>query len=138
MPLNMLSGFDFSELQFGNGYSGTSSSFTVYNYDGTSETFTGYGFWYDPYYGPTGDGVVTGYQANGYYGELLISIAGISLPANWIVDASKTYSTTDDFAVVQVGLGGDDTILGSDYADVLDGFNGNDSISAYGGDDTVY
>jgi Ca2+-binding RTX toxin-like protein len=138
VSLNMLNGFDFTNLNYGESYYEASDEFSVYYSDWTSESLYGYGFTYDYYGNPTGYGTVTDYEATDCDGSLFVGVYGISVPASWIVNASNTYSTADDFAIIRTALAGNDTIWGSDYADVLDGFNGNDIVKGYDGNDTVY
>ena len=104
-----------------------------------ARTLWGYGFTYDINGVPTGAGTVTGYSFFGNWSDdLLVDVSGISIPASWIRDAALTPSTADDIAIVRTALAGADTVYGSDYSDVLDGFNGNDTIYGYAGNDTCY
>jgi Ca2+-binding RTX toxin-like protein len=139
ISLNMLNGFDFSNLLYAQEYHGDAGWFTASHADGTNDTLWGYGFTYDMYGAPTGEGTVTEYSLYGNYSSvLLLDVSGVSVPVSVVLDAAWTASTSDDIAIVRTALAGADTIYGSDYADVLDGFNGNDTIQAWGGNDTVY
>ena len=139
IPLNMLNGFNFSNLLYADNYYGNSGWFTAGYSNGTSDTLWGYGFTYDIHGIPTGAGTVTGYSFFGNWSaDLLIDISGISIPASWVRDAALTPSTADDIAIVRTALAGADTVYGSDYSDVLDGFNGNDTIYGYAGNDTIF
>jgi Ca2+-binding RTX toxin-like protein len=139
IPVNMLNGFDFGNLYYGVSYTTTSTLFIADYADGTSDGLGGYGFSYDYYYGtPTGSGIVTSYLHYDYTGNLLLGVSGINVAASDVLIAATTYSTADDALVVQVALAGSDTIWGSDYADVLDGFYGNDTIKGFAGNDVAY
>src|SRR4051794_19847558 len=109
ISLNMLSGFNFSNLLYANNNAGNSGWFTAGYSNGTNDTFWGYGFTYDTY-GFTGAGTVTGYSFFGNWSaDLLIGISDITVPASWILDAALTSSTADDIAIVRTALAGDDT-----------------------------
>jgi Ca2+-binding RTX toxin-like protein len=139
MPLNMATGFNFSNLQRGVDYTGNSTGFLVDYANGTSELFVGSGFSYDYWTGyPTGSGTVSQYGFFDPYGGLQLVVKGMALPASLILAASETSSRADDFAIVKGVLGGADTIIGSDYTDTLYGFGGNDNFTAWGGNDTVW
>jgi cysteinyl-tRNA synthetase len=139
IPLNMLNGFDFGNLYYGMSYTTTSTLFIADYADGTSDGLGGYGFSYDYYYGmPTGTGTVTSYLHYDYLGNLLLGVSDINVAASDVLIAASTYSTADDAVVVQAALAGNDTVWGSDYADVLDGFYGSDTIKGFGGNDAIY
>jgi len=138
IPLNMLGNVNFSTLLYADNYFGNSSWFTAGYSNGTNDTFWGYNFTYDVYGSPLG-GVVTGYSFFGNWSaDLLVDVSGINIPTSWIRDAALTPSTADDNAIVRSALAGADTIYGSNYSDVLDGFSGNDTIYGYGGDDMLF
>jgi Ca2+-binding RTX toxin-like protein len=138
IPFNMLTGFNFSKLLFASDYAGNSGWFTAGYSNGTNDTLWGRGFSYDYDGVPTGSGTVTGYTLFGNWSsEVLVQVYGFSVPASWVLSASLTGSRADDFAIARIALAGADTVLGSDYADVLDGFAGNDTIRAWSGNDTV-
>jgi Ca2+-binding RTX toxin-like protein len=143
MPLNMLNGFDFSTLGTGTGFmdiqGGAGYLGTYHSESDTADVVFGYGFELDSE-GLLASlaGTITEYRLdNGTYGNL-VDISGISVSLSSILSAALTPELADDIVVVRTALAGDDTIYGSDYADVLDGFNGNDTIYAYAGNDTVY
>ena len=138
ISLNMLNGFNFSNLLYADSYDEGWSYFTASHGNGANDTIWGYGFGYDFYGVPTGAGTVTGYTLDSDWSpNVLLDVANISIPASWILNAALTSSIADDIAIVRTALAGADTILGSDYVDVLDGFNGNDFVYGYGGNDTL-
>ncbi|WP_143748805.1 calcium-binding protein [Mesorhizobium sophorae] len=139
IPLDMLNGFNFSKLLYADSYYGNSGGFTAGHSDGTIDALWGYGFAYDINGVPMRTGTVTEYSLYGNWSsDLLIDVSGISVPASLIIDAALSPSTADDVAIVRTALAGADTVYGSDYADVLDGFGGNDTIYCYAGNDIAY
>ena len=93
IPLNMLNGFNFSNLLYAGDYNGNSGWFTAGYSNGTNDTLWGYGFTYDIYGFPPGTGTVTGYSVYGNWSaDLLIDISGINVPASSIPGCR-----TDDF-----------------------------------------
>jgi Ca2+-binding RTX toxin-like protein len=143
MPLNMLNGFDFSNLGTGTGFmniqGGAGYLGTYHSGSDTADVVFGHGFELDSQ-GLLASlaGTITEYRfEDGTYGNL-VDIYGISVSFSSIWTAALSPSRADDVVVVRTALAGNDTILGSDYADVLDGFNGNDAIYGYAGNDAVY
>ena len=138
---DMLTGFNFSGLGWGNAWF-VSSGIEVDHVDGTYDLLNGnLNFAYDAYGNLVGTGTVTGYEAGAYdasYNYPALVVHGIAIPHNWVLQAAGTSSTLDDMAIVRAAFTGNDTMLGSDYADVLDGFAGSDRISGYNGADTIY
>ena len=139
MPVDMLSGFDFSSLN-----AGTLTSFSAYDLrvdqaSGAYDWLFGYDMSVavDDFGGLWASGTVTDYFS-GWYGVPYLAVSGVQVPFVDLLNASLTYSLGDDAAVIRQAFAGNDTILGSDYADVLDGFDGSDTISAYAGDDLVF
>lgn len=101
--------------------------------DGFNNTvFSGYGFVY------SGNAVVGG-TLTGYYqyqNSLLVAeIYGFSIPAAY---AYPYILSNNVKPLVQLGLSGDDIILGSGYGDKLAGYDGNDIILGGAGDDIIY
>lgn len=137
IPLDMLNGFNFSNLLYADTYYGNSSQFTAGRSNGYTDTLFGNGFIYDTYGVPTGAGTVTGYSLY-LSGNLQINVSGISIPASWVKNAAQTPSTADDIAIVSTALAGADTVYGSNYSDVLHGFDGYDTIHGYAGNDALF
>jgi hypothetical protein len=63
-------------------------------------------------------------------------LTGVSLDAGSLVKLID--SARDDSSIFPVLFGGDDTITGTDTADVLMGYGGNDTLRAGGGNDTIW
>lgn len=135
IPFNMLTGFNFSALGTGNMWyvpGGIIVDHANHTYDFLKGNI---GF-----AGTVGTGTVTGYEFGNWSGNFnypKIIISGLSIPHNQIVNAARTASRTDDMAIVTNALKGNDTILGSDFADNLLGFNGNDTIKGFNGNDRI-
>jgi Ca2+-binding RTX toxin-like protein len=62
---------------------------------------------------------------------------GISLSAVAIYDAALTPSNADDLQLIAEAFSGDDTMVLSDFNDVMAGFGGDDLIYGYGGRDVL-
>lgn len=132
-------GFDMRDLDFSNLYEGASyttksSLFAVHYSSGAVDEFRGSGFRYNSGGEPVG-GTVHSYAF--YYDGRLASVDGLNIAVTKIVNAAKTYSTSDDARIVKVALAGNDTFLGGNAADYANGFDGNDRISGRGGVDTL-
>ena len=139
VSVNMLTGVSFASLLDADYYYGEADWFTAEYADGTDDTFWGYGFTYDIDGTPTGAGTVTGYAIyDDCQDDLLVGIDDINVPVSWFMNAAYTLSTADDIDLFRTILAGDDDVYGSDYADVLDGFGGDDFILAYAGNDIIY
>ena len=139
IPLNMLNGFNFSNLLYADSYYGDSRLVHRRSLRRYQRYALGLRLHLRQSYGiPTGAGTVTGYSLFGNWSsDLLVDISGISVPASWILNAALTPEIADDIAIVRTALAGSDAIYGSYYADVLDGFNGNDTLYGNGGNDTL-
>ncbi|MHA6686888.1 DUF4214 domain-containing protein [Mesorhizobium sp. A556] len=96
-----------------------------------SSVYEGYGFIYSGY--TVTGGTLTGYYA--YQGSLLVGqVSDFSIPA----PIAYAYIQQNNLAgLFQIGLSGDDLILGSAYSDALAGYGGHDAIDAGYGDDIV-
>lgn len=81
---------------------------------------------------------VTGGTLNGYSysqgGTLFMSISGLSLSA---VTVYGLYTSQRAAELLLLMHAGNDTVKGSQYADVLAGYEGNDTIYGYAGDDQL-
>lgn len=125
---------DFSTIFYANSYDYSSSVFRAKYSGGAVDEFRGTGFKYGGGV-PTG-GTVTSYSL-AYDGKVEASIKGISLAATAIVSAAKTWSTTDDAALIAKALTGSDTFNGGSGSDTFNGFAGNDKLNGNGGNDTL-
>src|SRR5262249_49386842 len=71
------------------------------------------------------------------HGVRTIYAGGITVSGYAINHAASTASLSDDRAVVKAALGGNDTLVGSNQKDYLDGFRGNDILKGNAGNDTL-
>jgi len=127
--------FDFSTLYDGWYYTATPSLYQVDYGTGWKDQFRGYGFTYNSFLEPTG-GFVTSYAL--LYGTTrTAAVDGVNISAVSILNAARTYSVADDYAVVQRALAGNDAFNGGNLNDYLVGFGGNDVMRGNGGNDTL-
>lgn len=117
---------DFSSIYDAYSYTYSSSLFRA-NYGGGADEFRGSGFKYNSFGEPTA-GTVTSYAAV-IGGTRAFIVEGIKLAATDIVKVARTYSTSDDFALIAKALAG---------ADVFKGGSGTDVVTTYAGNDTLY
>ena len=97
-----------------------------------------YGDWYGTgNYGEELDIVIQAYD-NGYVDNIYAYIDGYSA-------ADITQLNSDEYTLTQQAangikgwLGGDDTVIGSDYADKIVGMAGDDLLQGEGGNDIIY
>jgi len=127
---------DFSSLYDGASYTATPVLFQVDYGSGWVDQFRGIGFSYTPSLEPTG-GIVTNY-ATSYFGVRLYSVDGIAVAATSVAAVAKTYSLSDDYALVAQGLAGNDVFKGGRLNDFFDSFAGNDTLNGNGGNDTLF
>ncbi|AFL51454.1 putative protease [Sinorhizobium fredii USDA 257] len=127
--------FDFSSLLYGDSYSRSSTSLTVY-YGSWADQFRGTGFKYDSNGFPTA-GTVTSYAIL-YNGIRMAIVSGASIAATKIAAAAKTSSLSDDIAIISTALAGDDVIDGGEEGNYLRGHAGNDVISGGSSSDDLY
>jgi Ca2+-binding RTX toxin-like protein len=111
----------------------TSTKIVGYSY-GTEVTITGSGFKADAY-GYLLSGTVFGVEET--YGASSLSISGLSLSVQSLVQVFNTETTADDERLVASVLRGADTLFGGQQSDVLVGYDGNDLLSGGGGSDTL-
>jgi Ca2+-binding RTX toxin-like protein len=64
-------------------------------------------------------------------------LQGASISAAALYNAALTASNSDELALIQAALSGDNTILMSPYADRMNGFAGNDTITGGAGADVL-
>ena len=62
---------------------------------------------------------------------------GLSTSVSSAVNALLSTGTSDDIAIIENGLGGNDTITLSPFNDVMRGYNGSDRMTGGGGDDIL-
>jgi Ca2+-binding RTX toxin-like protein len=130
-----MTAFDFSNLYYGDSYGRGTTTYRVYYATGYVEEFRGSGFTYSGSTGEPTGGVVHSYAA--FDGQKLFSVDGLNIAVTQIVKAAKTFSTSDDIALIRAALAGADTITGSSYSDNLTGHGGNDTISGGAGNDIL-
>lgn len=82
-------------------------------------------------------GTVKGFTEK-YGGSLIASVSGLNLSVNKILDLVENGSLSSVKATVKNALGGDDTISGSKYSDVLFGYDGKDKLTGNSGSDSLY
>lgn len=90
--------------------------------------------------GVAAGGTVTGYLESAYSGGTWVpwwSIQDVSVPANSLYQAALTASTTDDYALFQALLSGNDTAELSQFGDLVRTFGGDDVIVGNGGNDYI-
>lgn len=109
----------------------TSTRIVVTNgYD--SSVYVGYGFTYSSY-------SVTGGTLTGYYHYQDNVLVGTM--TDFAISAPLAYAHIQQNSLArlfQIGLSGNDVIVGSDYSDALVGYGGHDIIEAGYGDDDVF
>lgn len=109
---------------------------TITGYVGSMKVvINGAGFTYSKY-GITG-GTVTGFTEK-YGSELVASVSGLKLSVKTILDLADHGSANAIRATVKKALGGNDSISGSNYRDVLFGYDGNDTLTGNGGADEIH
>ena len=110
----------------------TSTSFQIDEGAGYIEYFTGTNLTYDSNYNLTG-GTLTGWTEK-LSGNTVFTMTGMSVDgasfSQWAHDGNNA-------AAINAIFGGDDSITGSQYNDVLDGFGGHDYILGGNGADTI-
>lgn len=127
---------DFSQIYYAYSYTRSGSIFSANYSSGSADEFRGSGFKYNSYGEPVG-GTVTSYAAV-RYGVKVFSVDGISVSATSIVNAAKTYSTSDDLSLIAKALAGSDSFYGGSGADYIKLYGGNDILSGKGGNDKLY
>lgn len=133
-----LSDLDFSYLMDGYSYTRSPTLFSA-NYDSRRlyrDEFRGTGFTYDAGGVPTG-GTVKSYAAYAN-GKKIGFVDGINLSVRSLVNAAKTYSTSDDLKILKSAFIGNDKLTGGQYGDKLEGFGGKDVLYGRGGADRLY
>ncbi|WP_075292833.1 calcium-binding protein [Pararhizobium arenae] len=125
---------DFSAIYEASSYAYSSSLFRA-NYGGGSDEFRGNGFKYNSSGEPVA-GTVKSYAAT-VGGVRAFIVEGISIAATDIVKAARTYSKTDDFALISKALAGKDTVSGGKGTDFVYTYGGNDTLGGNGGQDAL-
>lgn len=87
--------------------------------------------------GGTVTGYVETYWTNSQYVPVF-AIEEINISALSIWAAATTASTTDDYSVFTTAMSGNDQIYGSEYGDVLLGYDGDDTFYAGASNDEIY
>ncbi|WP_438749452.1 calcium-binding protein [Pararhizobium sp. O133] len=108
---------------------GTFSNGVKVSIEGTDFTYNSKGL-------PTGGFVRKFFETQG--GVDLISVTGIKISVASIFKAASTPTTADDIALFKAALGGNDSLQGSNKADVLTGLDGNDKLYGRLGNDKLY
>ena len=129
--------FNASVLLEGYSYTGTARRYVIDYPYGETDTLLGTGFSYRSATDPTPvSGTVYRYTRS-YDGKLVYDFQHLSLSAVDLVKIAKTVSVSDDFALLKKQLGADDTMIGADDMDVLNGYAGNDTLLGKGWDDVL-
>ncbi|WP_430439006.1 calcium-binding protein [Shinella sp.] len=128
--------FDFSSLYYGADYRFSTSIYRVTYSNGYADEFRGSGFTYNSSGEPTG-GTITSYAMIGG-GTRIAFIDGVKIKATDLVNAARTYGTSDDVKIIDRALGGNDAVSGGSFADVLYAGGGNDRVSGNGGNDRIH
>lgn len=105
--------------------------------DGTRISIDGTGFTYDKSTGIPNGGEIRSMTVS-QYGDEIGSISGLHLAVRDVARVAQTESISDDIALVKSTLGGNDSIYGGRYADILLGYKGNDLLSGKAGNDKLY
>lgn len=129
--------YDLDDLPTLTGGSYTSTAIRGTFSNGVHVSIEGTGFTYSSTTGlPNGGYVRKFVETQG--GQDLISVTGIKISIPAVIKAALTSSTADDIALFKAALAGNDSISGSEKADVLTGLAGNDSLNGRGGNDKLY
>ena len=99
--------------------------------------FLGYGFQQDVQGNITAGTVNFVAEYDILAGTDLWYVEGISVSAVAIYNAALTVSNADELSLIVAALGGDDTIVLSNYADRMSGYAGNDQITGGLGSDIL-
>lgn len=127
---------DFSGIYYAYSYTYGSTIFRANYGGGDVDEFRGAGFQYNSNGEPT-SGTVNSYAAV-RDGTTFFSVDGVSIAATSIVNAARTYSTSDDLAVIANALNGNDIFRGGNGNDYVKLFGGNDTLIGNGGNDYLY
>jgi Ca2+-binding RTX toxin-like protein len=126
---------NFSALHNGQATVALSTTFIVDYNSGDRDLFRGIGFVFNGLNQLVG-GIVHVY-AEYIHGLRTIYASGINVNGSAINSAASTASLSDDHAVIKAALAGNDTFVGSNQRDYLDGFRGNDTLKGDAGNDTL-
>jgi Ca2+-binding RTX toxin-like protein len=134
-------GLDIRLLNFGTLHNGqttvaTSTAFSVTYNSGDIDQFGGLGFTYNSQNQLVAGAVHT--YAEYTHGVRAVYVSGISVPGSAVNSAASTASLSDDRATISAALAGNDTFVGSNKTDYLDGFRGNDTMNGNAGNDTLF
>jgi Ca2+-binding RTX toxin-like protein len=98
-------------------------------------TVTGQGFDHDNN-GYLTEGVVESVKLS-YHGRSVVSLTGADVSVEKLIDVVNTSTPNDDVALLKTTLRGDDYMSGSNYSDLLYGYNGDDALIGKGGADRI-
>lgn len=114
----------------------TFSSSTITGVAGSFRlTITGQGFVHDQN-GYLTDGTVYSLSLT-YHGNSMLSLSGADVDIPNLIHVLNTSSTKDDLSLLASTLSGDDDLSGSQYGDLIAGYNGNDTLLGKDGHDTI-
>jgi Ca2+-binding RTX toxin-like protein len=130
-----LASLSLYNINYGSSYLRLSNVFEARYGFGDADTFYGRGFTYSTTGIPTG-GKVTSYEATAD-GSVAARISGVSISVPDLVNAAQTVTKSDDMAIYERALSGNDTLTGHVANDVINGFAGNDVITGGGGQDLL-
>jgi serralysin len=140
VTVNARKALDLTKLNFGRFFDGenafASSSTIKFDYPDTKERdrFNG-AFTFD---GGTVSGSANQWVHSNYKtGKTFFSLSNMKLSASAVLDAAETNKVSDDRAIIEKLLSKGDSITGSDFADKLYGYGGNDSVAGGHGKDTM-
>ena len=91
-----------------------------------------------PFTGDLQSGTLTYVELANGLGFTGFFATGVTIGVRALLAVTTTASTADDAALVAAELGGNDTIILSDFDDVFRGFDGNDSMHGGLGRDTLF
>jgi serralysin len=130
-----ISNFNFAELYKGDDYKKSPTVFRVEYSDGEVDEFLGHGFKYDKSGEPTA-GTVTGYEHSDAHGKV-VTATGLGISAAKMNHAAQTATKSDDYAIVETALKGNDVFNGGGGDDKLSAYDGNDKMLGKGGFDSL-
>jgi Ca2+-binding RTX toxin-like protein len=127
---------NFSTLHNGQTTVATSTAFSVTYNSGDIDQFGGLGFTYNSQNQLVAGTVHT--YAEYTHGIRTVYVSGIIVQGSALNSAASTASLSDDRAIISAALAGNDTFVGSNKTDNLNGFRGNDTMNGNGGNDTLF
>ncbi|WP_161992790.1 calcium-binding protein [Aureimonas leprariae] len=128
---------DFNDLYWADRYTSSPTVFRATYDDGSFSELRGTGFTYDQYGTPVG-GTISSYLIGETNGAPLVTVTGFNVSVQALVQVAETYSTDDDYSLLEAVFSGSDQLTGGNNDDYLHGFAGNDVLRGNGGDDVLH